>query len=235
MSLSPDQLRPQIISRWRRYLAAHSTADDPVFGLWGDLLRLPEEHFARSAVGRRQELAESRPGTAAGSLNPLIAPRLWPRQSSRARPTSRGCMATSSKRPTTELKHAGSAGTKSLDPARQQLLAILTTPEGPVWFPKSNAYLYMSRVERDKYHRHANGARSHRGQIGGGASAGHGPQRFGRRCAIRESSCGAIRPSRGNMSRGSSCGCWPAIINAPFRTAAAGSTWRGPSRRATIR
>ncbi len=28
----------------------------------------------------------------------------------------------------------------------------MTGPEGPAWFPRSNAYLYMSRVERDRYH-----------------------------------------------------------------------------------
>ena len=38
------------------------------------------------------------------------------------------------------------------NPARQQLLDILTGPDGPAWFPRSNAYLYMSRVERDRYH-----------------------------------------------------------------------------------
>src|SRR5262249_48965878 len=35
--------------------------------------------------------------------------------------------------------------------ARKQLLAILTEASGPVFFGKSTCYLYMSRVERDRY------------------------------------------------------------------------------------
>ena len=76
MSLSPDQLRPQIISRWRRYLAAHSHANDPVFGPWGELLRLPDARFAELAgpiVKRWQKVSQ---GTSPGQLNPLVAQAL---------------------------------------------------------------------------------------------------------------------------------------------------------------
>jgi hypothetical protein len=40
-----------------------------------------------------------------------------------------------------------------LEPAAQAIVDIVSGPEGPVWFPRNTAYLYMSRVERDKYHK----------------------------------------------------------------------------------
>src|SRR5262249_13819511 len=35
--------------------------------------------------------------------------------------------------------------------AEEQLLAVLTGGDGPLYFPKSTTYLYMSRVDRDNY------------------------------------------------------------------------------------
>ena len=42
LSLVPDQLRPQIVHRWRKLIARRAHADDPVFGPWHDLMRSPE-------------------------------------------------------------------------------------------------------------------------------------------------------------------------------------------------
>src|SRR5262249_56186467 len=40
-SLAPEELRPQIVARWRRFVEKHSRPDDPVFGPWHDLMALP--------------------------------------------------------------------------------------------------------------------------------------------------------------------------------------------------
>ncbi len=164
MSLSPHQLRPQIVGRWRRYVARRSTAADPVFGAWGDLMRPADTDFERNAPAiARRWLALAR-GTAAGQLNPLIADELagveLHSKADVARlygDAFRKAYADAKREAKQENKQAAAAQTgawvASDNPARQQLLDILTGPEGPAWFPRSNAYLYMSRVERDRYHK----------------------------------------------------------------------------------
>jgi mono/diheme cytochrome c family protein len=147
MSLSPDQLRPQIVGRWRRYVARRSSAGDPVFGAWGDLMRLPDADFGqRAAAVLKKWLSLSR-GTSLGDLNPLIAEAL-----ATDRPRDKADVARLYGQTLLKAYAASKSSPDSHEAARQQLLDILIGPEGPAWFPRSNAYLYMSRVERDRYH-----------------------------------------------------------------------------------
>ncbi len=159
MSLSPHQTA----TADRRTLAA--VCGPAVVGRGPGLRRLGRLH----AAGRRrlrtqcprdcQALAGPRRGTAPGQLNPLIADELAATNCT-ARRTSPGSTATRFVKPTPKRnrkprnrRRAGRISVASHDPARQQLLDILAGPDGPAWFPRSNAYLYMSRVERDRYHR----------------------------------------------------------------------------------
>src|SRR5207244_5115878 len=48
-SLAPEDLRPQIVARWRRYVEKHARPDDPVFSPWHDLMALPADHFRTEA------------------------------------------------------------------------------------------------------------------------------------------------------------------------------------------
>jgi hypothetical protein len=154
MSLSPDQLRPQIVGRWRRYLALRSTPSDPVFGAWGDLLRLTDaESEQRAAPILKHWLALPR-GMAPGQINPLIADALAAAEIHEKADVAKaygraflGAYAALDKGEAQRDLHLPEDGG-----ARQQLLDILIGPEGPAWFPRNNAYLYMSRVERDRYH-----------------------------------------------------------------------------------
>src|SRR5437763_8960533 len=50
LSLSPNDLRPSVVSAWRAYLKKHAKADDPVFGPWHDLLELGDKDFANGAA-----------------------------------------------------------------------------------------------------------------------------------------------------------------------------------------
>jgi mono/diheme cytochrome c family protein len=149
MSLSPSQLRPQIVGRWRRYVARRSTQSDPVFGAWGDFMRLADADFEQRAPAVAKSWLDRPRGTAAGQLNPVLAEAL----------------ATADLHSKTDVARlygdtflraynakTGNWPAAPGDSARQQLLDILTGPDGPAWFPRSNAYLYMSRVERDRYH-----------------------------------------------------------------------------------
>ncbi len=153
MSLSPDQLRPQIVGRWRRYVTLHSTPNDPVFGVWADYMRLTDADFEQSAAAvMKQWLAKPR-GTAAGQLNPLIADALATAEihgkADVAKTFGRAFLGAYV---ASDQKGKVDRGMIEDARARQQLLDVLTGPEGPAWFPRSNAYLYMSRVERDRYH-----------------------------------------------------------------------------------
>ena len=49
LSLAPEDLRPQIVARWRRFLKQRATADDPVFGPWHDLMKLADADFPAEA------------------------------------------------------------------------------------------------------------------------------------------------------------------------------------------
>src|SRR5262249_49782837 len=42
VSLQPEDLRPQMVARWRAYVDHRARPDDPVFGPWHDLMQLPE-------------------------------------------------------------------------------------------------------------------------------------------------------------------------------------------------
>ncbi len=160
MSLSPHQLRPQIVGRWRRYVARRSSAGDPVFGPWGDFMRPADADFEQSAPAiAKQWLGLSR-GTAPGQLNPLIADE-FARTELHSKADVARIYSDAFRKAYAEAKQeakeppAAKIGSQvaSDNPARQQLLDILAGSEGPAWFPRSNAYLYMSRVERDRYHR----------------------------------------------------------------------------------
>src|SRR5205823_2212920 len=50
LSLSPNDLRPPVLSAWRAYLKKHAHGDDPVFGPWHDLLQLDAKDFAKAAA-----------------------------------------------------------------------------------------------------------------------------------------------------------------------------------------
>jgi hypothetical protein len=139
-SLSPGDLRPPIISRWRRYLERRD-GDDPVFGPWHAVFATPQ-----AAIADLAEQWKKRPiGTERGQINLLVRDALMS-----AKLTDRGAMA---KAYGELFKKVYEESKKSAptDTARKQLLAILTDTTGPVFFAKSTCYLYMSRVERDRY------------------------------------------------------------------------------------
>jgi hypothetical protein len=138
-SLAPEELRPQIVGRWRRYVAKQAQPGDPVFGPWHDLMALPPERFStetKTVLARFQ----------ASSVNPLIRDAL-----EKATLTNRADVARTYgetfKRVYLESKKAN---TKP-QAAERQLLNILTTPAGPVYFPRGDCWLYMSRAEKDAH------------------------------------------------------------------------------------
>jgi hypothetical protein len=149
LSLSPQDLRPQIVARWRRYLEGHAAPDDPVFGPWHDLMLLPEADFAGQVDSVLAGWRARPPGVARGQLNPLVREAL-----SKEHLAGRAAVA----RTYGELLRSvydqatTSPAVRLADaPARGQLLALLTRPDSPAFFPKSRTREYMSRMEKDGF------------------------------------------------------------------------------------
>ena len=155
MSLAPEDLRPQMVARWRRYLKQRATRDDP--GL---------RPLARPAGTRRRRLRRPRPaqswqtgrprpaGTKAGTGQPAgrggpgqrlaqdqgrRAPRLWRADPARLRGITKLSSPATAARPTDAEK------------AARQILEIVTGHESPAYFPESQTYAYMSRGEKDAF------------------------------------------------------------------------------------
>src|SRR5262245_39788683 len=72
MSLDPKDLRPRLLDRWRRYVDEHAKPDDPVLGLWHDLLKVPSESFAEKSTAVLARWQAAPPGTATGQCNSLV-------------------------------------------------------------------------------------------------------------------------------------------------------------------
>jgi len=138
-SLAPEDLRPQIVARWRRFVARCAQPGDPVFGPWHALVALRPDRFSSEA---KAALARA----LANPVNPLIRAAL-----EKATLTSPADLARAYgetfKRVYLESKKPGAKP----EPAARELLEILTTPAGPAFFPRSECWLYMSRGEKDDH------------------------------------------------------------------------------------
>jgi hypothetical protein len=152
MSLDPKDLRPRLVERWRRYLEARSRPDDPVWGLWNDLLQVPADHFAEQAaeVVARWQMRPA--GTAPGQCNPLVLaavladpprarmdlPRLWGQRLVEAYE---------------QWLAAGgdSAALATLPEPERQLAEVLVGPQSPTDIPRDDLRQYLSRADRNKY------------------------------------------------------------------------------------
>lgn len=154
LSLTPEDLRPPVVARWRRYLEQRATPDDPVFGLWHDLMQLPSGgglEWAASAAAIVDRWKLRTDGTQAGQFNPLIRAAFV-----NALPKTRADVAAAYgsvlKRVYEESKATAAAGTASPPPdaaARRQLLDVLVSRDSPAYFPKSQTRRHMSRVQTD--------------------------------------------------------------------------------------
>jgi hypothetical protein len=124
LSLTPEQLRPQITKRWRQLIARRAFPDDPVFGPWYDLMREP--------VLKTREW-KSR-GVDQRIIDGLAA----------ARPSHRADVA---KAYGSIIREAWKAGGGESDP----LAGLLVSRDGPIWFPPQDVKFYLSRKPGDAF------------------------------------------------------------------------------------
>jgi len=151
LSLAPDDLRPQIVARWRRCLKQRAQPNDPVFGPWHDLMALAEADFAAEAsvvVARWR----GRPlGIETGQLNPLIAEPLIHAPLRSKADVARAYGEVIRRVDEQARGSSASAATGPENPASRQIQALLADHESPAYFPKSQTYYYMSRTEKDAF------------------------------------------------------------------------------------
>ena len=152
LSLAPDDLRPQMVARWRRFLKLRVLADDPVFGPWHDLMVLPDSSFATASRAIVERWRARPRGTAAGRLNPMVA-ELLDRSPFKSRAELARAYGDLIRR-VDEEAHSSSVSVSAAtteQPARQQIAAILNGHDSPVYFPKGQTYYFMSRGEKDAF------------------------------------------------------------------------------------
>jgi hypothetical protein len=150
LSLAPTDLRPQITARWRRFIEQHAQADDPVWRPWHDLMQLADAEFAAKAGPIREKWLACTPGVERGQVNPLVRAAM-----EKAKLSSRADVARvygGLLRGVYEASKKPLPAESALEAnARKQLLAIVTAPDSPAYFPKSRTRDYMSRQEKDGF------------------------------------------------------------------------------------
>ena len=75
LSLAPEDLRPPVVARWRRFLERPNLAQDPVWGPWLELLAgdVKVAILDPEQVARTKSAWDAKPaGTEPGQLNPLV-------------------------------------------------------------------------------------------------------------------------------------------------------------------
>jgi hypothetical protein len=151
LSLAPEDLRPQIVARWRVFLRDRSRADDPVFGPWHDLMALNDAEFATKAQAMVEHWTGRPAGTRPGQLNPMVAEALA-NATLKCRADVARLYGELIRRIDDEARKAAPTVSAALeDPARRQIRMILADQDSPAYFPETQIFHYISRAEKDGY------------------------------------------------------------------------------------
>ncbi|MBM3458770.1 MAG: DUF1553 domain-containing protein, partial [Armatimonadetes bacterium] len=146
LSLAPEDLRPQIVHRWRLLLAQRARPEDPVFGPWTDWMALPDGEMRERTPALLARWAARPVGTQPGQLNPLVLEALGA-----ARPSNRAAVARAYGSLLARVYADGQVPNPVLRPEARQLLELVTGPQSPSYFRKDQTWHYMSRGEKDSY------------------------------------------------------------------------------------
>ena len=147
LSLAPEDLRPQIVSRWRRLIKDRARPDDPVFGPWHDLMAVVETELPSKARAIIERWRKRPAGTAAGCLNPMVGEVLAHAEIQTRADVARTYGALIRRVDEEARKASPTISAVAEDPARVQIRRLLGDRESPAFFPESQTYYYMSRAE----------------------------------------------------------------------------------------
>lgn len=143
LSLTPEDFRPSLMQRTRRYVEQHAQPEDRIFGPWQQLMAAGDEEFAQGKV--QLKVVPER------NWNPVVVAAL---QS--AALTNRAAVARTYGdvfRTVYERSQQPAAGSAQgpLSPDERELLTVVTGPEGPLYFPRRDTPNHMSRPDKDRY------------------------------------------------------------------------------------
>jgi hypothetical protein len=151
LSLAPEDLRPQIVARWRRYLEQRVERNDPVFGPWHELMALPDSEYPEKTGAIISRWQARRRGTQPGQLNPLIG-ELLAHASFRTRAEVARAYGELIRKVDEEARGSSAARSSGAEnEAHRQIEAILGDHDSPAYFPKSQIFSYLSRMEKDGF------------------------------------------------------------------------------------
>ncbi|MBL9137685.1 MAG: DUF1553 domain-containing protein [Verrucomicrobiales bacterium] len=146
LSLTPEDFRPSLMQRTRRFLQARVVPDDPVFGPWARLFALPEDGLAREAGDVLARLGTQ------GIFNRKVLEALQGAVLSNRAEVARvyGALLTNAY---AAGKPATNSTTlmKAADPETLALYEIVAGPDSPVGFPRRDTPNHMSRPDKDRY------------------------------------------------------------------------------------
>lgn len=164
LSLSPDDVRPKLVVRWRIYLRDRAKPGDPIWGPWAELARVSPQQLA----GRARRLSSQLRDSSSGPLNPLVRQMLieQPPESMIQLARQYGDLLSDVYR---RWKAAGgderAAG--SLSPAERQLLDVLLAPDSPTSVPRDEILDYLNRADRNRYRELEKAIESHQARSPG--------------------------------------------------------------------
>jgi hypothetical protein len=162
ISLGPDELRPQLVERWREYLDASATPDDPVFGPLHDLRQVPDQSLPDTARRVLEDWSTKTVGTGPGQLNPLVkAALLSPIPQSKAELAQRYGELFS--RVYEELGQSAAdtaAGSQTSD-AMRQIWQIVQGDGTPTDIARDDVTEYFNRADEEEYRKLEKKVHSH--------------------------------------------------------------------------
>ena len=141
LSLTPDDFRPSLMLRTRRFVARRAVESDRVFGPWARLMALPESAFPVAPSDLRDRLGKD-PG-----WNPLVVAFLAGRGVTNRADVARAY----GERLVREWKAATSTNAPTSTADSRELLEVVVGKDGPVWFGRRDTPDHMSRPEKDRW------------------------------------------------------------------------------------
>src|SRR5262245_56369703 len=152
MSLDPKDLRPRLLQRWQQFLDQHAKPDDPVLGLWHDLLKVTTGEFSEKSQLILARWRDRSSGTAKGQCNPLVQAAFTDDA-----PTARTDVARIYGKLLTDIYQqwfsagASDEALEKLPPENRQIAEILVGKDSPTSVSLDDVRQFLNRADRNKF------------------------------------------------------------------------------------
>lgn len=153
VSVDGNDLRRRLLERWRGFLEQNAKSENPVFGPWSELVRLPTAEFSTRATPILEKWKAVASGTQAGQLNPLLKETLiaQPPPASRADVAQRYGQALLAALEKWTAAGGNAEAFGKLSPEERQLAEIIAGKDSPTDIPRDDVAGYFNRADRNKY------------------------------------------------------------------------------------